>query len=286
MVKNYTISMRNRERITNIIVFIIVALVAIIMIVPLLFMISTSFKSIEQVFAIPPVWIPHPLVLGKYAEALTNGDFLHGFLNTGIIEVFVLLGGTFTSSLAAFAFSKMRFRHKEGIYLAILSTMMIPFPVIMLPQYVLFSKVGWVDTLLPLIVPALFGNVSMIFFLRQSLSGVPDSLVEAAKVDGCGYFRIYWQIIMPLIKPAIVTQLILWFNGIWNDYIAPSVYLTSPSKLTIQVVIAQFNSYYAIQTDYALIMAASVIALLPTMILFFIFQRFIIESMAISGIKE
>jgi multiple sugar transport system permease protein len=150
----------------------------------------------------------------------------------------------------------------------------------------LFAKFGWIDTLLPLIVPGLFLNAAMIFFLRQNLSSISDSLVEAAKIDGCGYFRIYWQIILPLIKAPIVTQMILWFMAIWNDFIGPSIYLSTPSRQTIQVVIRQFNAYYAIQTDFALIMAASVISMLPTIILFFACQRFIIQSVAISGIKE
>lgn len=130
-----------------------------------------------------------------------------------------------------------------------------------------------------------FGNVSIIFFLRQNLIGIPDDLMEAAKLDGCGYFRTFLQIFMPLMKGALATQLMLWFMGIWNDYLAPTIFLRSEKNWTLQVVIRSFNSYYAIQSDYALIMAASVIAMIPTMALFFIFQRMIIESIAISGIK-
>ena len=125
----------------------------------------------------------------------------------------------------------------------------------------------------------------MIFFLRQNLIGIPDDLMEAAKLDGCGYFRTFLQIFMPLMKGALATQLMLWFMGIWNDYLAPTIFLRSEKNWTLQVVIRSFNSYYAIQSDYALIMAASVIAMIPTMALFFIFQRMIIESIAISGIK-
>jgi multiple sugar transport system permease protein len=217
---------------------------------------------------------------------LRKGEFINGTINSVTIELLVLTFGTFTSSLAAFAFAKLKFKHKEKIFLCLLATMMIPYPVVMIPQFVMFSKIGWVDTLLPLIVPGLFGNVTMIFFLRQNLTSVSDSLVEAAKVDGCGYFRMYWQIMLPLMKAPIATQVILWFMGIWNDYMAPMIYLSTPERQTLQLVIASFNSYYAIQTDYALIMAAAVIAMLPTLIIFFIFQKFIIQSIAISGIKE
>lgn len=169
--------------------------------------------------------------------------------------------------------------------MGLLATIMIPFAVIMIPQYVMFTKFGWTDTLLPLIIPACFGNISMVFFLRQNLTSIPNDLMDAAKLDGCGYFRTFAQIFFPLMKGAVGTQLTLWFMAIWNDYLAPTIFLRSEKNWTLQVVIRSFNTYYSIQSDYALIMAASVIAMLPTIALFFCFQRVIIESVAISGIK-
>ncbi len=162
---------------------------------------------------------------------------------------------------------------------------MIPFPTLMIPQFVMFSKIGWVDTLLPLIVPLLFGNIVMIFFLRQYLSSVPDSMVEAAKIDGASYLQIFRRMIFPLIRPAIAAQFILWFMTIWNDYLAPILYLNTESKQTLQVVIANLNVEYATQRDYPLIMAASFVALLPILVVFLIFQRQIIESVALTGAK-
>ena len=162
---------------------------------------------------------------------------------------------------------------------------MIPYPSIMIPQFVIFSKIGWVNTLLPLIVPGMFGNITMIFFLRQYLSNVPDSIVEAAKIDGASYFQIFAKLIVPAIKPAIAAQFILWFMGAWNDYLAPLLYLNSPEKQTLQVVIANLNASYAIQTDYPLIMAASVVSLIPVLAIFIIFQKQIIESVALSAVK-
>lgn len=171
------------------------------------------------------------------------------------------------------------------MFLALLATMMIPFAVVMIPQYVMFTKMGWTNSLLPLIIPGLFGNVSIIFFLRQNLTSIPDSLAEAAKIDGCGYFKIYYKIFLPLMKGPLMTQIILWFMGIWNDYLAPTIFIQNDEWYTLQVVIRSFNSYYAVQSDYPLIMAASVISIIPTLLLFFFFQRFIIESMAVSGVK-
>lgn len=274
-----------KDKIFNGIVLVLLCLGAVIMVFPLIYMVATSFMTKNQILSGQLSIIPDPWVFGKYAEVLNKGNFISGIFNTIKVEIPVLLIGGFTSSLAAFSFAKLKFRGKNAIFMGLLATIMIPFAVIMIPQYVMFTKLGWTDTLLPLIIPACFGNVSMIFFLRQNLSSVPNDLMDAAKLDGCGYFRTFIQIFFPLMKGAVGTQLTLWFMGIWNDYLAPVIFLRSEKTWTLQVVIRSFNAYYAIQSDYALIMAASVIAMLPTITLFFCFQRVIIESVAISGIK-
>ncbi|MCQ2982381.1 MAG: carbohydrate ABC transporter permease [Treponemataceae bacterium] len=268
-------------------VFILLFLIfgAICMVFPLIYMIATSFMTKNQILSGSLTIIPHPFVWGKYAEVFKKGEFLRGIINSVSVEIPVLLIGGFTSSLAAFAFAKLQFRGKNMLFLSLLATIMIPFAVVMIPQYVLFTKLRWTNSLLPLIIPGCFGNVSMIFFMRQNLYSIPTELMEAAKLDGLGYFGIYFKIFLPLMKGALGTQLMLWFMGIWNDYLAPTIFLRSERLWTLQVVIRSFNSYYAIQSDYALIMAASVIAMLPTLLLFFTFQRMIIQSIAISGIK-
>ena len=274
-----------KEKTTNIIVFVLLSLGAVVMIFPFFYMIMTSFMTKNQYLSGQLRVIPDPWVWGKYSEVMAKGNFISGILNTVKVEIPVLLIGGFTSSLAAFAFAKMEFRAKGAIFMGLLATIMIPFAVIMIPQYVMFTKFGWTDTLLPLIIPACFGNISMVFFLRQNLTSIPNDLMDAAKLDGCGYFRTFAQIFFPLMKGAVGTQLTLWFMAIWNDYLAPTIFLRSEKNWTLQVVIRSFNTYYSIQSDYALIMAASVIAMLPTITLFFCFQRVIIESVAISGIK-
>ncbi|PZD94192.1 carbohydrate ABC transporter permease [Paenibacillus sambharensis] len=269
----------------DILIYIVLLIGAVFMIAPLIWMLTTSFKEREDVFALPPEWIPDPWVFEKYVEIWEKGPLLQGITNSVIVAVSVTIIGTLTSSLAAFAFSKLRFPGKDYIFLGLLASLMIPYPAVMIPQFMMFSKAGWVDTLLPLIIPGLFGNIFMIFFLRQYLMSVPNAIIEAAKIDGASYFGIFTSITFPLIKPAIAAQLILWFMGIWNDYLAPIIYLNSPEKQTLQLVIANYNATYAIQTDYPLIMAASIIALLPMLIVFLIFQKQIIESVAISGVK-
>ncbi|WP_211748818.1 carbohydrate ABC transporter permease [Paenibacillus sp. Marseille-Q4541] len=278
-------SATRKRKLSNTIIFILLCIGAVLMIAPLIWMVSTSFKERQEVFALPPQWIPETWNPIKYKEIWEKGPLLTGIKNSVIVAVSVTLIGAFTSSLAAYSFAKLRFPHKNKIFMLLLTSIMIPYPVVMIPQFKMFAEIGWVDTLLPLIVPGLFGNVLMIFFLRQYLISVPNAIIEAAKIDGSSYFGLYTRIVMPLIKPAVAAQVILWFMGVWNDYLAPILYLNSPNVQTLQLVIANFNANYAIQTDYPLIMAASVVALLPVLIVFLIFQKQIIESVAISGVK-
>lgn len=278
-------SHKHNTKLANISIFIALSAGAVVMIAPLLWMLSTAVKQKADVFAMPPIWIPTDINWSKFIEIWDKGPLLTGIQNSLIISLSVCILGTFFSSLAAFAFAKLRLAYKNALFILLLSAMMIPYPSLMIPQFSMFASIGWVDTLLPLIVPPIFGNVVMIFFLRQYLINVPNSVIEAARIDGASFFGMFTRIIFPLIKPAIAAQLILWFMGVWNDYLAPIIYLNSPENLTIQLVIANFNASYAIQTDYPLIMAASIVALLPMLVVFLIFQRQIIESIAISGSK-
>jgi multiple sugar transport system permease protein len=272
-------------RLGNIITTLILSVGAIAMIAPLAWTFSTSLKTKDGVFELPPQWIPDPFVWENYARIWTAGPLLTGIQNSLIVACSVTIVGSLTSALAAFAFAKMRMPFKNVLFLGLLSGLMIPFPTLMIPQFTIFASIGWVDTLLPLIVPGLFGNIIMIFFLRQFLNSIPDSIVEAARIDGASYLQIFWTLILPAIRPALAAQFILWFMAMWNDYLAPIIYLNSPGTQTLQLVIANFNAQYAIQTDYPLIMAASFVALLPVLIVFVVFQRQIIESIALSGSK-
>lgn len=274
-----------KQKIADVIVFTALLIGAVIMVFPLIYMVLSSFMTKNQILSANFSIIPNPWKLGKYAEVLAKPEFLRGLRNTLTVALPVLVIGGFTSSLAAFSFSKLKFRGRNSMFMALLATMMIPFAVVMIPQYVMFTRMGWTNSLLPLIIPGLFGNVSIVFFLRQNLSSIPDSFVEAAKIDGCGYFKMYYKIFLPLMKGALMTQLILWFMGIWNDYLAPTIFIQNDEWYTLQVVIRSFNSTYAVNSDYPLIMAASVLSIIPTLLLFFFFQRFIIESLAISGVK-
>lgn len=259
-----------------------------IMIVPLWWMIVSSLKTKGQFLgtqlslAIPsnPQWVNYFKRVWEMEPKLQLG-----ILNSVIISFGTVIVGSIVSAMAAFAYAKLRFPGKNKLFLAELATMMIPFSVIMIPQFIIYARIGWLDTWYPLMVPGMLGNVSMIFFLRQYMSGIPTSLIESARIDGAGFMKIFWSIMFPNAKPAIAAQAILWFMGIWNDYFAPSIYLNNPVKATVQVMISQLNAMYAIQTDYPLLLAASVIAMLPVLIIFMIFQKQIIASVAMTGLK-
>jgi len=278
-------SEKGQSRVVNAVLFVILAVGSIVMLAPLLWMVSTSLKTRAEVFALPPVWIPEDPQWETYVRMWDAAPILSGFGNSLTVALTVTIVGSATSALAAYALAKMRLPFKNAIFLGLLAGLMIPYPTLMIPQFVMFARFGWVDTLLPLIVPFLFGNIIMIFFLRQYLNSVPDSLIEAAHIDGASHPRVFWTIVLPLIRPAIAAQFILWFMAIWNDYLAPILYLNTPSKQTLQVVIANLNVEFATQRDYPLIMGASFIALLPIVIVFLIFQRQIIESIALTGTK-
>ncbi|WP_235522287.1 carbohydrate ABC transporter permease [Cellulomonas sp. Root137] len=278
-------SASSQNRLGNVVVFTLLAAGSLVMLAPLLWMFTTALKTKVQVFALPPVWIPDPPQWNTFVRMWTEAPILSGFQNSLIVALSVTVVGSLTSALAAFALAKLRLPYKNAIFLVLLSGLMVPYPTIMIPQFVMFSRLHWVDTLLPLIVPLLFGNIIMIFFLRQYLSSVPDSMIEAAKIDGASYLQIFRVMIMPMIRPAIAAQFILWFMAIWNDYLAPILYLNTPERQTLQVVIANLNVEFATQRDYPLIMAASFVALLPILIVFLIFQRQIIESVALTGSK-
>lgn len=288
LVKSSTHKMSQKQttRIADFFIYIILIAGGVLMVGPLLWMISTSLKDKTGVFQLPPQWIPNPIHWDAYQRLFHLSQLQTGFMNTIIVSLSVTIIGSFTSCMAAFSFAKLRMPHKNAMFLLLLVGLMIPYPAVMIPQFMMFSTIGWVDTLKPLIIPGLFGNITMIFFLRQYLQGIPDSVVESAKIDGASYWTIFSRIIFPLMRPAVAAQFILWFMGAWNDYLGPLIYLNSPEKQTLQVVIANLSATYATQTDYPLIMGLSFISMLPILIIFLIFQRQIIESVALSGMKN
>jgi multiple sugar transport system permease protein len=257
------------------------------MVFPYLWMFLTSFKTTTEAWADPPTLIPTKWLVDAYKNILSDDKFYMSVLYTLVIEVSVIVVGTFFSTLAAFSFAKIRFKHKKFLLLLMMSSMMVPYAAVMLPQYRVFQEFELTETLWPLILPGLFGNISMMFFLITYMKGgIPDALVESAKIDGASYLTIFFKIGLPLSKPAIAAQAIFWFVGIWNDFFGPSIYLTNPDVQTLQVYLNSLLSSNASGVELPILMAGSVLASLPMIVIFFCFQNFFINSIALSGMKE
>ncbi len=253
---------------------------------PLLWMISTSIKTDPQVYHVPPVWIPNPVRLLNYPEALAIEPFGLYFVNTMRYALPTVLGTVASSLLVAYSFAKIRWWGRDVIFFACIATMMIPYQVIMIPLYILFTKIGWVNSYKPLVVPAFLGNAYYIFMLRQFLLTIPEELSDAARVDGCNRFAVLWRILAPLCRPALAVVALFQFMGAWNDYLGPLIYLNRQELYPLALGLQQMRSSFAtypLQWPY--IMAASTMIAAPVILLFFFTQRTFVEGITITGIK-
>jgi multiple sugar transport system permease protein len=251
---------------------------------PFAWLVSTSLKNRIQIFTYPPEWIPDPWVWSNYKEALTAFPFDLYVRNTLIITGFNLAGTLLTASLAAYGFARLRFPGRDLIFMVLLSTLMLPYAVVMIPRYVIFRELGWLDTWLPLIVPNWFGGTAFfVFLLRQFFRTIPRELSDAARVDGASELRIYWQIVLPLARPALIVVAIFTFLDNWNDFIGPLIYLSNPDKFTVALGLASFQGLYS--TQWAYLMAASTVMTVPTVVLFFAAQRYFVRGIVLTGIK-
>ncbi|MCC6629291.1 MAG: carbohydrate ABC transporter permease [Chloroflexi bacterium] len=250
---------------------------------PFYWMVRTSLMAVENIFLYPPQLIPNPIVWGNYAEMWQTGPFLHWLRNSAIVTLTTMVGETFTSMLVAFGFARTRFPGRDKLFVFVLASLMIPYYVVLVPRYILFRDLGWINTLYPLIVPELFGSAFSIFVLRQFFLTLPLDLDEAATVDGAGPWTILWRIVAPLSKPAIATVAVFSFINHWNDFVQPLIYLQTPEALTLAVGIRWFNGRFG--TEFHLLMAVSVVALLPIILIFFFAQKQFIQGIALTGVK-
>jgi multiple sugar transport system permease protein len=257
---------------------------AFLMVVPFLWMVSTSFKTLDQVFAFPPQWIPNPFVFENYVRAMTISPFHLYFLNTAYIAVLVTLGQLITCSLAGYTFARLRFPGRDAIFLTYIATMMIPGMVTIIPVFVIMKTLDLVDTHTAVIVPHLasaFGT----FLSRQFYLTMPAELEDAAKIDGSGYFGIYTRIFLPLSKPLLATLGVFVFMGQWNDFFWPLIMLQTQSKKTLTLGLMEFRNLTFGLAEWHLMMAGAVVALLPILIVFALAQRLFVRGIALSGIK-
>jgi multiple sugar transport system permease protein len=261
---------------------------SIVMLVPLAWMLLTSLKTFDEVIASPPVWLPRKPMWGNYAEALTTFDFSRYLFNSLLICLLTITGTLITCSLAAYAFACLRARGRNVIFAMLLSTMMLPAQVTIIPLFKLFAAIGWINTFYPLVVPSFFAtNVFAIFLLRQFFLAVPRDYIEAARIDGASELRILWSIFVPLSKPVLLTVAVFSFIGSWNDLWGPLIYLHDDAKFTMPIGLLNFigTSGRANGSPWNLVMAVSTVMMVPIVVLFFLAQKRFIEGIATSGVK-
>lgn len=273
----------NRSHMKNIFTFGLLTVVALFFLLPMLWILATSLKPEAQVFSLN--LIPESFQWDNYTKIFDRLPFLTYLQNSVIITVVNIIGVVFSSSIVAYSFSFLEWPGREKVFFVLLATMLLPAQVIMIPVFVIFKELGWLNSLKALTIPAFFGGGAFnIFLMRQFFLSIPKSLIDAARIDGCSEFRIYATIVMPLTKPAVATVAIFTFLFTWNDFLGPLIYLSDKSKGTLALGLAQFAGQQ--QPEWALLMAASVIMMLPIVILFILFQKYFIRGFMMSGIKE
>jgi len=251
---------------------------------PFAWLVLTSLKPPDEVF--DNSWIPSQIVTGNYQDVFNVAPVWRWMLNTAIISVLAVISVVFSSSLVAYGFARIKFPGRSQLFALVISTYLLPGAVTLIPTFLIWNKLGAVNTIWPLWAGNLFGSAFYIFMLRQFMFTVPRDLTDAARVDGAGYFRIYWNIVLPLVRPALVAVAIFEFEAKWNDFMTPLIYLNSRDKYTLALGLASFKEQFKeLGSQWAMLMAASVIFTIPMILLFFLFQRYFMEGVAHSGLK-
>lgn len=274
-------SQKQSKRMGNVFTYILLLLVSVVLMLPLVWMVSTSLKPMTEIAQFPPTLLPESVQWENYVETIRSFPFFRYAGNTLYITFFVVLGNVVSNSFIAYGFSKIKFPGRDILFSLVLSTMMIPGFVLMIPQYVLFSEIGWVGTYLPLIVPSFFGSGFNIFLMRQFYLSIDDELIEAAQMDGANHLFIWSRLMIPLTKPALITIGIQSFNGAWNDFLGPLLYIHDESQYTLQIGLQVFQNQSTTQWNY--LMAGATLVLLPTVLLFLFAQKYFIEGMDLSA---
>lgn len=275
----------SRRSLTALALYPLTLMGAALMLLPLLWLLSSSLKSTNLIFIFPPQWIPNPVRFANFSDVFRVIPFAQFTLNTVIVTSLALVGQLLTASLVAFGFARLRFPGRDLLFLVLLGTIMIPYHITLIPTFVLFRLLGWLDTWLPLIVPYWFGGGAFfIFLLRQFFMRLPLELDDAAYIDGATIFGVFWRIILPQAKPALGVVAVFSFLNHWNDFFGPLIYLNSVEKYTLAIGINLFRSFQT--TEWNLLMAASVMITLPCILLYALAQRFFIQGVVFTGLKQ
>ncbi len=286
--KSYKKSVKRRKLIVKIITYVLIAVFSVSFLLPFFWMLSTSFKEYDEIFSIPITFIPDKFIIQNYIDVFdTSGyaNILVGFRNTLLIVVPSTIIGCLTAALAAFAFAKIKFPGRDVIFFILISTMAIPGIILMIPSYIIYSKIDWVNTWLPLMIPGMFGGAGAIFFTRQFMKCIPTELEDAARMDGLSWWGIFWKIELPLAKPIVISNFLFGFLGGYNDWLGPTLYLNTNSDMkTLQQMIAMLNDTFG--TKWGVQMAGSCLALIPSLVIFILCQKYFIEGVSLTGGKD
>ncbi|HHY99214.1 MAG TPA: carbohydrate ABC transporter permease [Firmicutes bacterium] len=280
---DWKIRKRRREMLAQLFAHLVLIAGAVIFAFPFVWLVSTSLKPDDQLFLFPPTFIPRPVRWDNYTRMLQYLPFFQFLKNTLYVTVLNVIGTLLSCSLVAYGFARLRFPGRDILFLVLLSTMMLPPQVTMVPVYLIFKRLGWVDTFKPLYINSFFGIPFFIFLLRQFMTTIPYEIEDSAKIDGCGYLRLYGTIILPLIKPALATVAIFRAMNSWNDFLTPLIYLNSVNKMTLALGLRLFQNMYG--GEWSLMMAASTLMTLPIIVLFFFSQRQFIQGITLTGLK-
>ena len=276
--------MKKKFFVTQVIGRIALIIVSAVFLVPIFWMFTTSIKDMSEVMAYPPIWWPNPPKWSNYIDAVNYIPFGQYTLNTLIICAGNIIGVLLSCPLVAYSISKIKWKGRDFLFLLILSTMLIPFPVTMVPLFVMFSRLGWINTFMPLIIPAFFGGGAFnIFLLRQFFLTIPEELSDAARIDGASELGIYVRIMLPLVKPILIVVSLFTFLGAWNDFMGPLIYLLDEAKYTLALGLQMYRGTNYV--EWPLLMAATTIVVIPTIIAFYFTQNTIVESVTLTGLK-
>ncbi|MDD3278942.1 MAG: carbohydrate ABC transporter permease [Lachnospiraceae bacterium] len=271
------------EILFKVIMYGILVAIAVCFLIPFMFLFLGSFKGESELFRVPFKWLPDRFSFDNYVKMFQTIPFFTYLRNTLIIVGFNIAGSLISCSLAAYGFARLHWTGRDKVFMIVIVTMILPYQVTLVPLFLLFNKLGWIGTFLPLIVPCFFGNPFFIFLLRQFFVGVPDEITYAARVDGASEFRIYLSILMPMAKPALATVAIFAFIRSWNDFIGPLVFLSGDELYTLSLAASMLKS--PLNPNWALLLTLGSLMVLPVLILFFILQKYFIQGIAMSGVK-
>ena len=277
------IGLNVRDAVSKTLVYLILGAGSVIILMPLLWMISTSLKPLSHVFRFPPEFIPQRIVWSNYPDALTQLPFDVYFANTIFIVFWTVLGEIIVSSIVAYAFARLRWKGRNALFIVVLATMMLPRQVTLIPDFLIFKYLGMIDTFWPLILPSWFGNPFYIFLLRQYFLTHSRELDQAAVIDGCSRFGVFWRITLPMSKPVLAAVAIFSFQYHWNDFFRPLIFLFDQDKYTLALGLRFFQGTYG--TEWNSLMAVSLVVMLPLIIVFFFTQRIFIQGVVFTGYK-